>query len=270
MRNPIVFRIDTLVVSVLAAWLAAGPLTGQTVSAGPGSQGTGQKDTGQTWTPPRTAWGDPDLQGVWSYASLTPLQRPAKFADKEFFTPEQAAARNAAASAERQPVPGSVGSYNALWFDRGSVDPKLRTSLIVDPPNGRLPPLTAEGQARVAAQGPALQRPPRLVVELHCVDSVHHLPWGTAGLDRVQQHVSHPADPELRSDSGRKHSRCAHHSAGWAPAARRAHPPVERGVPGSLGGRDAGCRDGQLQRQDGTSIPFVQEPARSRALHPRG
>jgi hypothetical protein len=97
----------------------------------------------------RTAWGDPDLQGVWSYASLTPLQRPSELADKKFYTREEATARNAAVTVDRPPVPGSVGTYNALWFDRGKVDPQLRTSLIVDPPNGRLPSLTPEGQARV-------------------------------------------------------------------------------------------------------------------------
>ena len=68
---------------------------------------------------PRTPWGDPDLNGTWSYASLTPLQRPTSMADKEFFTPEEAAERNYAVTQDVPDVPGSVGSYNALWFDRG-------------------------------------------------------------------------------------------------------------------------------------------------------
>ena len=99
---------------------------------------------------PRTAWGDPDLQGVWSYASLTPLQRPAEFADKEFYTAEEAAARNVSVTLDAPPIPGNVGSYNALWFDRGKVSPDLRTSLIVEPPDGRLP-LTAETRESAAA-----------------------------------------------------------------------------------------------------------------------
>jgi len=100
---------------------------------------------------PRTPWGDPDLQGVWSYASLTPLQRPTDLSNREFFTPEEAASRNAATSVDRPPQPGSVGNYNALWFDRGTIDPSLRTSLIIDPPDGRLP-LTPATQARLASE----------------------------------------------------------------------------------------------------------------------
>ena len=105
----------------------------------------------QSSNAPRTPWGDPDLQGIWSYASLTPLQRPADLSNREFFTPEEAASRNAATSVDRPPQPGSVGNYNALWFDRGTIDPSLRTSLIIDPPDGRLP-LTQETQARIASE----------------------------------------------------------------------------------------------------------------------
>ena len=56
--------------------------------------GAGQPGTEAPGDAPRTAWGDPDLQGTWSYASLTPLERPAELADREFFTPEEAAARD--------------------------------------------------------------------------------------------------------------------------------------------------------------------------------
>jgi len=87
----------------------------------------------------RTPWGDPNLQGTWSYASLTPLQRATSMSDREFFTAEEAAQRNYSVTLDQPPTPGSVGSYNALWFDRGEVSSDLRTSLIVDPPNGRLP-----------------------------------------------------------------------------------------------------------------------------------
>lgn len=103
----------------------------------------------------KTPWGDPDLQGRWSNATLTPLQRPAELGDKEFFTPEEA--RDYVASilntgdederiAEEREA-GNPGSYNDAWMDRGNtIVPTLRTSLIVDPPTGRVPPFTAQGQ----------------------------------------------------------------------------------------------------------------------------
>ena len=101
--------------------------------------------------PPRTAWGDPDLNGTWSYASLTPLQRPASMGNREFYTAEEAAERNLSVTLDQPDRPGDVGSYNALWFDRGQISADLRTSLIVDPPDGRLP-VKPDTQEQAAAQ----------------------------------------------------------------------------------------------------------------------
>ena len=98
----------------------------------------------------RTSWGDPNLQGTWSYASLTPLQRPTSLGEREYYSEEEAAERNIAVTRDVAPPPGSVGSYNALWFDRGSVSPDLRTSLITEPTNGRLP-VRPETTAKAAA-----------------------------------------------------------------------------------------------------------------------
>ena len=111
---------------------------------------------------PRTAWGDPDLQGIWNNATLTPLQRPASLADRAFLTEEEAAGlsqqtvnRNAellAAPARRTEAGGNVGAYNNFWMERGtSVVADRRTSIIVDPENGRLPPLTPEMAARMSS-----------------------------------------------------------------------------------------------------------------------
>ena len=136
-------------VAGFAIWLSTLPISGQTESGPRESKGTGSHEGDRAWSAPRTPWGHPDLQGVWSYASLTPLERPGSFQDKQFFSPEEAARRNESAHAERPHVPGKIGSYNAHWFDKGKVDPSSRTSLIIDPPGGRLPPLTPEGQARV-------------------------------------------------------------------------------------------------------------------------
>ena len=110
----------------------------------------------QTYEPPRLPDGKPDLQGVWDFQSLTPLQRPAD-QDKAVLSAEEiaeiearAAENNAAANApsevrdEPLPVGGNVGGYNRYWVDQdASVVDDGRTSLIVDPPTGRLPALQA-------------------------------------------------------------------------------------------------------------------------------
>jgi hypothetical protein len=118
---------------------------------------------------PRTPDGRPDLSGTYDVATLTPLQRPAMFGDNLFLTPEQAARMEASAreAMERGLHPsdpdrgappaggdgstgaaGNVGGYNAFWIDRGEsvveIDGRFRTSIITDPPNGRMPPMQPE------------------------------------------------------------------------------------------------------------------------------
>ena len=108
---------------------------------------------------PQTAWGQPDLQGVWDFRSITPLQRPERLENQEFLTEEEAAeleqaavARDAAAwdrEARRTAAGGNVGAYNNFWMDRGQkAVGTRRTSLIVDPPNGRMPEQTTAAQQR--------------------------------------------------------------------------------------------------------------------------
>ena len=97
----------------------------------------------------RTSWGDPDLQGVWSYATLTPFERPEEFEGRARYTPEEAAAYTELRKTDRPDRPGvDPGGYNALWWDGGWILPDNRTSQIVDPPSGRLP-LNETGRARV-------------------------------------------------------------------------------------------------------------------------
>ena len=110
---------------------------------------------------PRTPDGRPDLQGVWDFSSLTPLQRPAELADREFLTDEDVSALEARAATrvDSAPPPGNPGSYNRFWFADGTrVVGTRRTSLIVDPPDGRLPSYMPAGMARMAARAEARRR----------------------------------------------------------------------------------------------------------------
>ena len=108
----------------------------------------------------RTAWGDPDLGGVWDFRTLTPIERPDALGDKAVLTAEEAAAFEEASLRERNAdrrdgsdLEFGIGSdieraYNDFWWDYGnSIDEDRRTSLIVDPPDGKIP-WTPEGRAR--------------------------------------------------------------------------------------------------------------------------
>ena len=116
---------------------------------------------GTTWTAPKTPWGAPDLSGIWNSKSLTPLQRPAKFAAREFLTDDEIAAIERGNSEQRgRDVRAKTGTqadvegaYNQIFAT--AIDAKYgrnkRTSLIVDPPDGKLPAMTPEGQKRQEA-----------------------------------------------------------------------------------------------------------------------
>ena len=118
--------------------------------AGQAPTGTA-KTTAKTWTA-RTSWGEPDLQAIWNFATTTPLERPSALSGKGVLSDAEVEELDVELRTRQDsaPPPGNPGTYNQFWWDRGkSIG---RTSLIVDPPNGQLPPLSVEGQKRAEAQ----------------------------------------------------------------------------------------------------------------------
>ncbi len=120
----------------------------------------GQSRT-ETRTLPRMPWGDPDLQGVWSIATITPFERPGALAGKQVLTEEEAAELErtnlTTNNQDRRDGAGTdtdlARAYNDFWWDRGTkVVSTRQTSLVVDPPDGRVPVLTPEGQKRATAR----------------------------------------------------------------------------------------------------------------------
>ena len=167
-----------LVTVIAIGGLAPVPASGQ-------SQAQSEADGAATWTPPRTPDGRPDLQGYWTTQTFTPLERPDHLAGKEFFTEEEAAALNQQLTAEgvdpsardavniedadarekRLYQTNRDATYvhydNQIWLR--TPEPKglssRRTSLITDPPDGRIPPLTPEAKQRTAAAAEASRQP---------------------------------------------------------------------------------------------------------------
>ena len=123
-----------------------------------------------SWKSPRTLDGQPDLQGIWTNGTLTPLQRPPELGNKQFFTEDEAAAfeKQRIQQNDVDRIEGARGeadlarrAYNNVWFDRGTHTVKSRrTSLIVDPPDGKVPPFTPEAQARFDREHAELARHP--------------------------------------------------------------------------------------------------------------
>jgi len=169
MRNRIavVFMIGVAVVSTVA-------VSGQ---ATPPRPSTNAAASGRV---PRTPDGKPDLQGIWDFRTVTPMERPAEFADKPFLTEREAAEyekriteqRNADSNREesKKTSRGQVNgaevtadvalAYNDFWWDRGTkVIGSRRTSLVIDPPNGRIPEMTPAARARVEKLDAARERP---------------------------------------------------------------------------------------------------------------
>jgi hypothetical protein len=118
----------------------------------------GSAPAARTWSVPRTPEGHPDLQGVWDYRTATPLERPRELGDREFLTDAEVAAFERRALEREDGRPPEDGRsapsvHPVWWLDYGKqVVGTKRSSLIVDPPDGRIPPLTAEARRQAAAR----------------------------------------------------------------------------------------------------------------------
>jgi|HubBroStandDraft_5_1064220.scaffolds.fasta_scaffold15136_2 hypothetical protein len=117
-----------------------------------------------SWTAPRLPDGHPDLQGIWTNKTITPLERPAALGNKAFFTEEEVRAftKTALDRGNKDQRGGGVrdvlNAYNAFWWDSGTkVLPNMRTSIVVDPPDGRIPPLTPQRQAQLQEEALAVK-----------------------------------------------------------------------------------------------------------------
>src|SRR2546430_1962258 len=136
---------------------------------------------GQTRSP-RTPANQPDLQGIWTTATITPLERPRELEGKPFFTPGEAAQyekqvreRNDGDRRDVNPDADLAVGYNDFWWDRGTkVVSTLRTSLIVDPPDGKIPPLTPEARKKASTRAEAKR--------LHPADGPEDLPLADRGI----------------------------------------------------------------------------------------
>jgi hypothetical protein len=160
------------------------------------------KAAAKKWTTP---WGDPDLQGVYNMEFLTPIERPKQFANREFLTEEETAALEKRAQANsgeerdrgRAPLaPGDTGTYNRFWNaptpNAGPrVIPSRRTSLIIDPPDGRLPPMTPQARKIADTITAILEKDGRI-------------PINRVGPSRLAREGSGYADSYLDRDSGER------------------------------------------------------------------
>lgn len=138
----------------LRFWALALTISATLVAPGPAATPAAKDSkTAKDWTAPRTPDGQPDLQGYWSNGTYVPLERPKNLGTKEFYTEAEALAlRQKVLDKDHSQSAADIHYDNVIWqgerFAKGRLD--LRTSIVFDPPDGQLPPLSAEGQQRAA------------------------------------------------------------------------------------------------------------------------
>lgn len=174
--------ISTLSVAAMFVGISA-PTLGQTPKAEVRGSTTSSKGA-QAWTAPRTPGGHPDLQGYWTNSTYTPLERPATLGIKEFYTEAEALeVERRLRLQDNSQAKDDIHYDNRTWQDEGYSKgiSNRRTSMIFDPPDGRIPPLNAKGQQRAAevAQAARLRQAaesaPSMSLAERCIS------WGTEG-----------------------------------------------------------------------------------------
>ena len=253
-------RLAGIAMSIAVAAAVAGA---EVAGAGPPEPG---------WTAPRTPYGHPDLQGIWSNNAATPLERPDTPGEAEAMSGEELADLQASLADLRASeqagdplgdrlVEQLLNDYDSFWLV--AREPDVRTSLIVDPPDGRIPALTPAGRERAARRRLAADRPAgpeSLSLNARCITfGVPNLVASYNSYFQILQTADHVVIlQELIHDA-----RVIPLDAGGAP--RRGNPPVARRPARALGGRHPDRRDDQLFGP-GEPAGRVPRHARDRAL----
>ena len=176
----------------------------------------------QSWTPPRTEWGDTDLQGVWQGSENIALERPLALGDKEYYTDAEIADRVAKAKAQAEARKALIASgkvehegfraapnYNAIFeYSESNAPPRIsnRTSAIVDPPNGRLPPWTLEQVKHWEAREAATKghgetdTPEDMNLNTRCISVVGQAELTNWGMSFGGANATAPGRPDILSD----------------------------------------------------------------------
>ena len=208
---------------------------------------------------PRTAWGEPDLQGVWSYATTTPLSKPDSAGDKTFLTDEEVAdlAERTARSRMLRQEPGDPGTYNNFWWDRGE---STRPHVADCRSAGRQtsPADAGRKKARAArSRTSANTRPTRISIARRPI---------AASCTTACRRCRPATTTRIRSsrrragrDPRREHPSRAHRSRSTADRTSPTTAPLERRLARPLGRRHARRRDDELQRQDAAAIRRLGE-----------
>jgi len=192
MSHRFLASMGALAVMIVASVSVAGQTTAEKAKAAAAKKAAASKP----WTQPKTAWGDPDLQGIYTFSTFTPMERPATLAGKQTFTEaelgeeEDTDAINR--TAEDRPLrEGDTGTYNTFWTSTEKGRRTGRTSLIVDPPDGRKPPLTPAAQKiRDASVAAAAARRVKIgVMDVTLYDTWADLPAYTQCLARPMPRI---------------------------------------------------------------------------------